>query len=744
MFQDKFKVSYQKNDGFQWFSCSLIQSKATENMVQICPNGMGLNHFLRDFPLFWNTIHGCTTPFTGHRNVSVTTRPNSAEHGSAVSHDPRLAHPRHDVPGPMEKLTGSWIPSTFLSSPPVIHVIQQGRLVWDHGTSGKVWSLRADPVQKYGPNHFSIGERKRKGTRPSTLKKCILRSSCSLQWTSPQVAERWTRFAPVLSSFEKVQLVNADESDLALVDMKLEKIVNLQQLRSLARRLRFPGCDCSTDDVSLTEVSSGRVLQDESDLVSSEHPEHVPVIRASSYISDTWVCLVGDLAYVPNGKSTMTGESIVNNSEYVLFFGHPLSKSKDMISRNSLELIFTDGKHRDIDLCHVKSIPDIFAALAQQTQRPESFISLEIRRDGNLSTLERFHHLQGDSAVIQVHLTETVAEWWLSKRLIIVDVVGHLATLANLANLGNGDNGETTDSLRCLRCLDLSEARSLSDAHEAIGRHTSRPARFVRFLEGKNLKELKVWSPNQFPELTLTLQLAPCIHELLQSGLQLKYLSGDAFDFIETEKISLVGIQDLREAIATRLKLRATAVSLITSSGKNLWDSDPFDLCDITETSETITLCLRNPELCLQGHHDIHTFCNGGYFDQVCIHCGDEFFMEGRKCEPRRCHDMPWSWWTAPVTTGTPRVVQCTESCRKWTSRCLSFRKSDDDFLVFLYHNIDTPKLSKGKAWTRTKTDDTWWLNRRKIRKAMTSSIWSYFFQHIFQPSPSKPHKKTS
>lgn len=508
----------------------------------------------------------------------------------------------------MEQLTGSWIPSTFLSisPPPVIHVIEQGRLVWDHGTSGKVWSLRADPVQKYGPNHFSIGERKRKGTRPSTLKKCILRSSCSLQWTSPQVAERWTRFAPVLSSFEKVQLVNADESDLALVDMKLDKIVNLQQLRSLARWLRFPGCcDCSTDDVSLTEVSSGRVLQDESDLASSEHPEHLPVIRVSSYIAD-------------------------------------------MISRNSSELIFTDGKHRDIDLCHVKSIPDIFSALAQQTQRPESFIFLEIRRDGNLLKLERFHHLQSDSAVIQVHLTETVAEWWLSKRLIIVDVVGHLATLATLANLGNGDDngenkGETTDSLRCLRSLDLSEARSLSDAYEAIGRHTSRPARFVRFLEGRELKELKVWSPNQFPELTLTLQLAPCIHELLQSGLQLKYLSGDAFEFIETssENISLVGIQDLREAIATRLKIRATGVSLITSSGKNLWDSNPFDLCDITETSETITLCVRNPELCLQGHHDIHTFCNGGYFDQVCIHCGDEFFMEGRKREPRRCHDMP-------------------------------------------------------------------------------------------------------
>ena len=26
----------------------------------------------------------------------------------------------------------------------------------------------------------------------------------------------------------------------------------------------------------------------------------------------SWVCLVGDLAYFPNGQSTMTGESIVN------------------------------------------------------------------------------------------------------------------------------------------------------------------------------------------------------------------------------------------------------------------------------------------------------------------------------------------------------------------------------------------------------------------------------------------------
>eukprot|EP00435_Cladocopium_sp_Y103_P058514 s2039_g20.t1 len=512
--------------------------------------------------------------------------------GSRPLEKPRSATSCHI--SAMEKLTGSWIPSALasISPPPIVHVIDQGRLVWDHGTSngtGKVWSLRADPVLKYGPDHFSIGERKRKGTQPSTLKKCILRSSCSLQWTSPQVAERWTRFSPVLTSFEKVQLVNADESDLALVDLKLDKIVNLQQLldlkldkivnlqqlRSLARRLRFPAYDCSIDDVSLTEVSSGRVLQDESDLSSSRD---LPVVRVSSYIAD-------------------------------------------------------------IDLSHAKSIPDIFASLAEQTKRPEGFISLESRcPDGSLRKLERFHHLQSDSAVIQVQLTKTVGEWWLSNRLIIVDIVGHLATVA--ATLDSGENRENsgekrTQCLRCLRCLDLSEARSLSDSYEAIGRHTSRPGRFVRFLlEGE---ELKVWSPNQFHQipLTLTLQLAPCIQELLQSGLQVKYLSGeDAFETSDTSDISVVGIQDLREAIAVKLKIRATAVSLITSSGKNLWDSDPFDLCDIT--NETITVCVRNPELCLQGHHDIFTFCNGGYFDQICIHCGDEFFMEGRIREPRR------------------------------------------------------------------------------------------------------------
>ena len=42
----------------------------------------------------------------------------------------------------------------------------------------------------------------------------------------------------------------------------------------------------------------------------------------------TGFCLVGGLAYFPNRKSTRTGESIYIYSEYVLFVGDPLSKSK--------------------------------------------------------------------------------------------------------------------------------------------------------------------------------------------------------------------------------------------------------------------------------------------------------------------------------------------------------------------------------------------------------------------------------
>ena len=145
----------------------------------------------------------------------------------------------------------------------------------------------------------------------------------------------------------------------------------------------------------------------------------------------------------------------------------------------------------------------------------------------------------------------------------------------------------------------------------------------------------------------------------------------------------LVSIQDLREAIASILQLRATHVSLITG-GKRLWDSNPFDLCDLQE--ETITVCVRDPQLCQQDQHEIPgfnfhglvgfllrmedrglkfricvfsvtcpavqepcvfpdgfflaprilTFCNNGYNDKVCIHCGGESWMENRTREPKR------------------------------------------------------------------------------------------------------------
>ena len=150
-------------------------------------------------------------------------------------------------------------------------------------------------------------------------------------------------------------------------------------------------------------------------------------------------------------------------------------------------------------------------------------------------------------------------------------------------------------------------------------------------------KELKEWNPEKFPEkFTVTVQLAPCIHELLKSGVRVSYISGEAVDYhMEASPAQLVGIQDLREAIAGSKKIRATAVSLITNSGKSLWHSQPFDLCDLG-CDDSITVCIRDPELCAQGQHEIMCFSNNGYNDQICIHCGSESYMEGRMREPRR------------------------------------------------------------------------------------------------------------
>eukprot|EP00438_Fugacium_kawagutii_P026501 Skav202812 [mRNA] locus=scaffold326:1073910:1076220:+ [translate_table: standard] len=273
-----------------------------------------------------------------------------------------------------------------------------------------------------------------------------------------------------------------------------------------------------------------------------------------------------------------------------------------MISRNSLELIFSDGQSRVVDLKGATSLRDLWAMLALQTRRPPSFVQLQ-RSQGE--KLKPYDNLQVESISLQVSLTETVAEWWSSERLIIT-----------------GMRGEACP-------YDLSSAETLGDACQIIGGETARPARFVRFLDGE--QQLKDWDPATFPEvLRLQMQLAPTIHELFQAGVKINYLSGEE---VPVDLQSMISIQDLRDAIASSLNLRATGVSLIASSGKCLWDSDPFDLCDPTPT---ITVCVRDPQLCADGHHDMMCFFNNGYNDHVCIHCGDTFFMERRTLEPKR------------------------------------------------------------------------------------------------------------
>ncbi|CAE7624678.1 FXR2 [Symbiodinium sp. CCMP2456] len=368
----------------------------------------------------------------------------------------------------MEKLTGHWVHPT---APSVVHVIKNGTLLWAaDGSPGATWKIRADPVQKYGKDHFSVGERKRKGSKASTLRKCILRSSLDLEWMSPSVAQHWKRLAPNMASCQEVKLVDAKGSELALVDLKSEKILNVADLRHLIKRKYFKSLTCFADDISLTEVATGKLLSDESDVSSSDILP--PVVRVSSYISD-------------------------------------------MISRNSLHLIFSDGKQRDVSVAEgsrgapVQSIRDLTAWVATETQRPEAFITVYHGDPKSSPALSKYGSLQLESATLHLQLMETLGEWWVSKKLKVL----------------NSDGTPCTS--------DLASAGSFMEARQIIARDTLRPTRFVRLLLGDERKEMINWDEKLLAEhevLTLTAEMAPCIQELLQRGVQVKYMSGEVLD----------------------------------------------------------------------------------------------------------------------------------------------------------------------------------------------------------------------
>ena len=244
--------------------------------------------------------------------------------------------------------------------------------------------------------------------------------------------------------------------------------MNVADLRNVIKRKYFATKPLSSDDISLTEVATGKLLSNESDVSSGDILP--PVVRVSTYISD-------------------------------------------MISRNSLHLIFSDGKQRDVSSAErsrgapVQSIRDLMAWLATETKRSEHFITI-YHGDAN-SALGTWHSLQLESATLRVQLMETFGEWWVRKKLSVL----------------NSDGTPCTS--------DLAGAAGFMEARQIIAKDTLRPTRFVRLLLGDERKEMINWDQKLMAEhehLTLVVEMAPCIQELLHRGVQVKYMSGEVVD----------------------------------------------------------------------------------------------------------------------------------------------------------------------------------------------------------------------
>eukprot|EP00930_Biecheleria_cincta_P004226 TRINITY_DN105125_c0_g1_i1.p1 TRINITY_DN105125_c0_g1~~TRINITY_DN105125_c0_g1_i1.p1 ORF type:complete len:490 (-),score=55.09 TRINITY_DN105125_c0_g1_i1:116-1585(-) len=465
-------------------------------------------------------------------------------------------------------LDGSWLCPQGL-----VHTIETGVLRWGagkQGTSTELLTFRSDRQDKHGPNHFSVGQRKRKGSTPSTLRRCILRSSCTLQWTSPRMAETWQRFRPNVAIAKTVTLVIADGT--VVKSINASSITNVEKLRSTAWMHAITRFSCPLEDVSLTVDPTGQVLNDESDFFSSEE---TITLKVSTNLADLIAC-------------------------------------------NGLHLVSSGESSFDMSLSGVFTLRQLFASVAHHTRRPISFVSLFQLANGTREEMLPHHgFVTRETLQVEVCLRATVAEIWSSNRLILVDTHGQQMQ------------------------PDLSTAHTLDDLRAGIGRHTMRPSRFVRFLVApENTLELKQWDTArllQTEKVTLTVQLAPTIAELIgRHDVQITSgLSGNPIPLDADIHSKLVSIQDLREAIASHYHVRATGVQLLLALGKQLWDSEPFDLCDIP-TGETISVFVRDLGLCKQGQHDEMTFHNNGYNDRVCIHCGPTHFMEGRTQEPKR------------------------------------------------------------------------------------------------------------
>lgn len=385
--------------------------------------------------------------------------------------------------------------------------------------------------------------------------------------------ETWRRFSPAVAQTAKVRLALADGTELT--DLDASDIVNVEQLRSRAWSHLLRKCSCHHLDVTLTETATGRLLMDDSDLSPS-----------------------------------VSGHAALKVSTHV----------EDLVSSKRLDIALPDGACVDADLSAAFSLRSLFTILARHTSRSEQFVSLYEVHEGERKQLLPHGRISAarSHVKIEAHLAKTVADFWSSQRLALLTADGKPLH------------------------MDLSEAYTLNDVRTVVGRTTPRPPRFVRFfisLHGAR-QEFKEWNAERFSDtdkVDIEVQLAPTVAELFSHHqVQLvNSLSGSPVQLDSSSLASLVSIQDLREAVASLRGVRATCVNLLAPSGKQLWDSEPFDLSGLCH-GDAISICIRNPALCEEGQHEKMTFGNNGYNDHLCIHCGQECFMEGRLREPMR------------------------------------------------------------------------------------------------------------
>jgi len=408
-------------------------------------------------------------------------------------------------------LEGQWI-----SFKGVVHTIRNGALIWGNeqeGTSSEPLPFRHDSCKKHGKNHFSVGRKQRRGP-PGNLRRCILRSRCELEWTSPTGS--WKRYLPFIAATKTVKLARSSGQELSCENVS--ELVNMEQLRMRAWNRFARTVSCVTADILITETDTGRILDLESDFSAAGDPVDLTV---STHLAE-------------------------------------------LISSRRLELILPGGEPLDVDLSGVVAARDLFSRLASSTSRPDYFVDLyQLQEDGTRTQVTKFSILNAllPHVTIEVRLTETIEEFWLRKRLVLAHADDgkpfdiDLAKVCAASDLLSALGVHTGRPSRFVRCL-LPGGEELK---------WWKPEE--QFAEGEEVT-LRVELARTVHELLLehAVRVVNCF-----SG-QVLPLDPAAVSSLVSVQDLREAIARLRGGI------RATNVKLLTPAGQQLWDAEPFDL----------------------------------------------------------------------------------------------------------------------------------------------------------------------